>query len=292
MIPKEILKKVNLIEIQTRNIVNSLFAGEYHSAFKGQGMEFAEVREYQQGDDVRSIDWNVTARIGQPYIKIYDEERELTVLLVVDASASGAFGSALQMKGEIGVEISALLAFSAIKNNDRVGLLIFTDEVEVFIPPKKGRKHVLRVIRELLYFQPRSKGTSIAQTLQYLNRVMHRRSVVFLISDFFDFDYEQALQMIRRRHDLIAVNLVDPRERNLPDVGFITLQDAESGQQVVVDTHQVAVRELIALKQSAEEERQGQMFRKLGIDEIRVNTSESYVEPLVHFFRTRMQHRR
>ncbi len=292
MIPKEILKKVNLIEIQTRNIVNSLFAGEYHSAFKGQGMEFAEVREYQQGDDVRSIDWNVTARIGQPYIKIYDEERELTVLLVVDASASGAFGSALQMKGEIGVEISALLAFSAIKNNDRVGLLIFTDEVEVFIPPKKGRKHVLRVIRELLYFQPRSKGTSIAQALQYLNRVMHRRSVVFLISDFFDFDYEQALQMIRRRHDLIAVNLVDPRERNLPDVGFITLQDAESGQQVVVDTHQVSVRELFALKQSAEEERQGQMFRKLGIDEIRVNTSESYVEPLVHFFRTRMQHRR
>ncbi len=292
MIPKEILKKVNLIEIQTRNIVNSLFAGEYHSAFKGQGMEFAEVREYQQGDDVRSIDWNVTARIGQSYIKIYDEERELTVLLVVDASASGAFGSALQMKGEIGVEISALLAFSAIKNNDRVGLLIFTDEVEVFIPPKKGRKHVLRVIRELLYFQPRSKGTSIAQTLQYLNRVMHRRSVVFLISDFFDFDYEQALQMIRRRHDLIAVNLVDPRERNLPDVGFITLQDAESGQQVVVDTHQVSVRELFALKQSAEEERQGQMFRKLGIDEIRVNTSESYVEPLVHFFRTRMQHRR
>ena len=292
MIPKEILKKVNLIEIQTRNIVNSLFAGEYHSAFKGQGMEFAEVREYQQGDDVRSIDWNVTARIGQSYIKIYDEERELTVLLVVDASASGAFGSALQMKGEIGVEISALLAFSAIKNNDRVGLLIFTDEVEVFIPPKKGRKHVLRVIRELLYFQPRSKGTSIAQALQYLNRVMHRRSVVFLISDFFDFDYEQALQMIRRRHDLIAVNLVDPRERNLPDVGFITLQDAESGQQVVVDTHQVSVRELFALKQSAEEERQGQMFRKLGIDEIRVNTSESYVEPLVHFFRTRMQHRR
>ena len=292
MIPKEILKKVNLIEIQTRNIVNSLFAGEYHSAFKGQGMEFAEVREYQQGDDVRSIDWNVTARIGHPFIKVYDEERELTVLLAVDASASGAFGSALQMKGEIGVEISALLAFSAIKNNDRVGLLIFTDEVEVFIPPKKGRKHVLRVIRELLYFQPRSRGTSIAQALQYLNRVMHRRSVVFLISDFLDLDYEQALQMIRRRHDLIAVNLVDPRERNLPDVGFVTLQDAESGEQVVVDTHQDSVREFFALRQGLVEEEQGQLFRKLGIDEIRVNTSESYVEPLVHFFRTRMQHRR
>ena len=292
MIPKEILKKVNLIEIQTRNIVNSLFAGEYHSVFKGQGMEFAEVREYQQGDDVRSIDWNVTARIGHPFIKVYDEERELTVLLAVDASASGAFGSALQMKGEIGVEISALLAFSAIKNNDRVGLLIFTDEVEVFIPPKKGRKHVLRVIRELLYFQPRSRGTSIAQALQYLNRVMHRRSVVFLISDFLDLDYEQALQMIRRRHDLIAVNLVDPRERNLPDVGFVTLQDAESGEQVVVDTHQDSVREFFALRQGLVEEEQGQLFRKLGIDEIRVNTSESYVEPLVHFFRTRMQHRR
>ena len=292
MIPKEILKKVNLIEIQTRNIVNSLFAGEYHSVFKGQGMEFAEVREYQQGDDVRSIDWNVTARIGHPFIKVYDEERELTVLLVVDASASGAFGSALQMKGEIGVEISALLAFSAIKNNDRVGLLIFTDEVEVFIPPKKGRKHVLRVIRELLYFQPRSRGTSIVQALQYLNRVMHRRSVVFHISDFLDLDYEQALQMIRRRHDLIAVNLVDPRERNLPDVGFVTLQDAESGEQVVVDTHQASVREFFALRQGVEEEEQGQLFRKLGIDEIRVNTSESYVEPLVHFFRTRMQHRR
>ena len=191
MIPKEILEKVRLIEIRSRNIVNDLFAGEYHSAFKGRGMEFAEVREYLRGDDVRSIDWNVTARVGDPYVKVFDEEREQTVMLLVDASASGAFGSQQQMKGEIGVEISALLAFAAIKNNDRVGLLIFTDEVEVFVPPKKGRKHVLRVIRELLYFQPRGRRTSIADALEHLQRVLHRRSVVFVISDFLDEDYER-----------------------------------------------------------------------------------------------------
>ena len=291
MIPKEILKKVNLIEIQTRSMVNSLFAGEYHSVFKGQGVEFAEVREYQHGDDVRSIDWNVTARIGHPFIKVYDEERELTVVLVVDASASGAFGTGQQMKGEVGVEMSALLAFSAIKNNDRVGLLIFTDEVEVIIPPKKGRKHVLRVIRELLYFQPRGRGTSIAGALEYLNRVLHRRSVVFLISDFLDTGYEQALQLIRRRHDLIAISMVDPRERNLPDVGFVTLQDAESGEQVLIDTHHAEVRRYFAARQRREDEQRGQLFRRLGIDEVRVDTSRSYVEPLVHFFRKRMQRR-
>ncbi len=178
MIPKEIIEKVRLIEIRSRNIVNDLFAGEYHSAFKGRGMEFAEVREYQRGDDVRTIDWNVTARIGTPYVKVFDEEREQTVMLLVDASASGAFGSQRQMKGEVGVEISALLAFAAIKNNDRVGLLIFTDEVEVFVPPKKGRKHVLRVIRELLYFEPRGQRTSISGALDHLERVLHRRSIV------------------------------------------------------------------------------------------------------------------
>ena len=291
MIPKEILKKVDLIEIQTRSMVNSLFAGEYHSVFKGQGMEFAEVREYQRGDDVRSIDWNVTARVGHPFVKVYDEERELTVVLVVDASASGAFGSGQQMKGEIGVEISAVLAFSAIKNNDRVGLLIFTDEVEVFVPPKKGRKHVLRVIRELLYFQPRGRHTSIAGALEYLNRVLHRRSVVFLISDFLDANYERVLQLIRRRHDLIAVSIVDPRERNLPDVGFVVLQDAESGEQVLVDSHQPQLRAYFGARQHQEEAGRSQLFRKLGIDEIRIDTSQSYIDPLVHFFRTRMQRR-
>ncbi|MBT4503800.1 MAG: DUF58 domain-containing protein [Gemmatimonadetes bacterium] len=289
MIPKEILDKVRLIEIQTRSVVNELFAGEYHSVFKGRGMEFAEVREYQQGDDVRSIDWNVTARVGTPFVKMYDEERELTVMLVVDASASGAFGSEEQMKGEVGVEISALLAFSAIKNNDRVGLLIFTDEVEVFIPPKKGRKHVLRVIRELLYFQPQGRGTSIAGALEYLERVIHRRSVVFILSDFLDADYQRVLQLVARRHDLIAVNLFDPRERQLPDVGFISLQDAESGGQLLVDTRNPRVRERFAEEQRGEEEQRSRAFRKLGIDEIFIDSTKSYIEPLVQFFRTRMR---
>jgi uncharacterized protein (DUF58 family) len=289
MIPKEILKKVHLIEIRTSSMVNALFAGEYHSVFKGQGMEFAEVREYQHGDEIRSIDWNVTARVGRPFIKVFDEERELTVMLVVDASASGSFGSKDQMKGEIGVEISAVLAFAAIKNNDRVGLLIFTDEVEVFVPPKKGRRHVLRVIRELLYFKPRGRKTSIATALEYMDRVVHRRSVVFVLSDFFDTNYQQALQRLRRRHDLIAIRLSDPRERQLPAVGFLQLHDAETGEQLLVDTGSPQVREAYALGERRAVRERTRMFRKLGIDEIRLDTTESYVEPLVRFFKTRMR---
>ena len=255
-------------------------------------MEFSEVREYQQGDDIRAIDWNVTARVGEPFVKIFNEERELTVMLVVDASASGTFGSAGQMKGEVGVEISALLAFAAIKNNDRVGLLIFTDEVEVFVPPKKGRKHVLRVIRELLYFRPRGRGTSITTAMQYLDRVSHRRSVAFLISDYQDSDYERALQRIARRHDLIAVSLEDPREAVLPPVGFITLEDAETGEQVVVDSRSDEFRDYFTGQAKARNERRGQFFLKSGIDEIYVDTSISYIEPLVAFFHTRMQRMR
>lgn len=289
MIPKEILDKVRLIEIHTRSMVNNLFAGEYHSVFKGRGMEFAEAREYQAGDDVRHIDWNVTARVGAPFIKVFDEERELTVMLLVDASASGAFGSQQQMKGEIAVEVSALLAFSAIKNNDRVGLLIFTDEVEVFVPPKKGRKHVLRVIRELLYFQPQGRKTSISGALEYLGRVLHRRSVVFLVSDFLDRGYETALRHLSRRHDLIAVSLSDPREWRLPDVGFINLQDAETGEQVLVDSGDRGVREFFAAEQRAEAERRATLFRKTGVDEIAIDASKPYVDPLIHFFRARMQ---
>ena len=289
MIPKEILKKVHLIEIRTSSMVNALFAGEYHSVFKGQGMEFAEVREYQHGDEIRSIDWNVTARVGRPFVKIFDEERELTVMLVVDASASGSFGSKEQMKGEIGVEVSAVLAFAAIKNNDRVGLLIFTDEVEVFVPPKKGRRHVLRVIRELLYFKPRGRKTSIATALEYMDRVVHRRSVVFVLSDFFDTKYQQALQRLTRRHDLIAIRLSDPRERQLPPVGFLQLHDAETGEQLLVDTGSPQVREAYALGERQVVQERTRMFRKLGIDEIRLDTTESYVEPLVRFFKTRMR---
>ena len=289
MIPKEILDKVRLIEIRTRNMMNNLFAGEYHSVFKGRGMEFAEAREYQPGDDVRHIEWNVTARVGRPFIKVFDEEREMTVMLLVDVSASGAFGSQQQMKGEVGVEVSALLAFSAIQNNDRVGLLIFTDEVEVFVPPKKGRKHVLRVIRELLYFQPQGRRTSIAGALEYLGRVLHRRSVVFVVSDFQDKGYETALRHLSRRHDLIAVSLSDPREWRLPDVGFINLQDAETGEQVLVDSGHQGVREFYAAEQAAAVERRGVLFRKTGVDEIAIDATKPYVDPLIHFFRARMK---
>ncbi|MEC7225251.1 MAG: DUF58 domain-containing protein [Candidatus Latescibacterota bacterium] len=291
MIPKEILEKVRLIEIRSRNVVNDLFAGEYHSAFKGRGMEFAEVREYLRGDDVRTIDWNVTARTGSPYVKVFDEEREQTVMLLVDASASGAFGSARQMKGEVGVEISALLAFAAIKNNDRVGLLIFTDVVEVFVPPKKGRKHVLRVIRELLYFQPQGKRTSITSALDYLEKVLHRRSVVFLISDFIDEHYERSLQLMKRRHDLVAVSLFDPRERALPDVGFINLQDAETGEQFLVDSGRQEVRAYFARQQEQEDERRRALFLRNGVDEVSIDITKSYVDPLVRLFHARVRKR-
>ncbi len=291
MIPKEILEKVRLIEIRSRNVVNDLFAGEYHSAFKGRGMEFAEVREYLRGDDVRTIDWNVTARTGSPYVKVFDEEREQTVMLLVDASASGAFGSVRQMKGEVGVEISALLAFAAIKNNDRVGLLIFTDVVEVFVPPKKGRKHVLRVIRELLYFQPQGKRTSITNALDYLEKVLHRRSVVFLISDFIDEHYERSLQLMRRRHDLVAVSLFDPRERALPDVGFINLQDAETGEQFLVDSGRQEVRAYFARQQEQEDERRRALFLHNGVDEVSIDITKSYVDPLVRLFHARVRRR-
>ena len=291
MIPEEILEKVRLIEIRSRNVVNDLFAGEYNSAFKGRGMEFAEVREYLRGDDVRTIDWNVTARTGSPYVKVFDEEREQTVMLLVDASASGAFGSVQQMKGEVGVEISALLAFAAIKNNDRVGLLIFTDEVEVFIPPKKGRKHVLRVIRELLYFQPQGKRTSITSALDYLDRVLHRRSVVFLISDFIDEDYERPLQLTRRRHDVVAVSIFDPRERALPDVGFINLQDAETGEQFLVDSSRREVRAYFAQQQEKEDQQKRALFRRNGIDEVSIDITKSYVDPLVRLFHERVRRR-
>ena len=236
MIPKEILKKVKRIEITTRGLVNDVFSGEYHSVFKGRGMEFSEVREYQIGDDIRTIDWNVTARMGHPFVKIFEEERELTVMLIVDVSSSGNFGTHSRMKGEIAIEICALLAFSAIKNNDKVGLIIFTDAIEKFIPPKKGKSHVLRVLRELLYHEPKGRQTDIGKTLEYLNRVTKRRSVVFLVSDFINTGYEKALQIANRRHDIVAITVTDPREMNMPDVGFIRLEDAETGEVVLVDT--------------------------------------------------------
>ncbi len=287
MVPAEILKKVRRIEIRTRHLVNTVFSGEYHSVFKGQGVVFAEVRDYQMGDDIRTIDWNVTARMGHPFVKVFDEERELTVMLMVDASASADFGTVDQMKGEIGVEICALLAFSAIQNNDRVGLIIFTDDVEAFIPPKKGKKHVLRVIRELLYFRPSRRGTDIGAALDYLGRVTTRRSVVFLISDFMDSGYEAALRVANRRHDLVTIALKDPREAVLPDVGIVELEDAETGEEILVDTSDSELRTSFARFSRGAVEARDRLFRTIGIDTIDVNTNASYVEPLMRFFKMR-----
>lgn len=286
-VPTEILRKVRRIEFRTRRLVNSVFAGEYHSVFRGHGMAFAEVRDYQPGDDVRTIDWNVTARMGHPYVKVFDEERELTVMLMVDASASGDFGTVRQMKGEIAVEICALLAFSAIQNNDRVGLIIFTDDVEVFIPPKKGRKHVLRVIRELLYFRPSRRGTNVAAALDYLNRVTTRRSVVFLVSDLMDEGYEKSLRVAGRRHDVVPVVVQDPRERHLPDIGLVLLEDAETGEEILVDTSDIVARSAFAKSAEEADERRRKVFGQMGLDVVEVSTEESYVDPLMAFFRMR-----
>ncbi len=287
MIPKEILKKVRRIEISTRGLVNELFSGEYHSVFKGRGMDFSEVREYQIGDEIRSIDWNVTARTGHPFVKVFREERELTVMLLVDASGSGDFGSLNQAKGEIAVEICALLAFSAIKNNDKVGLIIFTDQVEKFIPPRKGRKHVLRVLRELLYFRPRHKGTDIGAVLEYLNRVQRRRSVTFLVSDFLGENFDKQLRVAGRRHDMIVVRIGDPREEELPSVGLLELEDAESGEHVVVNTSDPRIRALFRKNVLQRQAALNQLLKQIGIDRIDIRTDRGYVEPLIRFFQQR-----
>ncbi len=287
MIPKEILEKVRRIEIRTNNLVNSVFSGEYQSVFKGRGMEFSEVREYQQGDDIRTIDWNVTARMGHPFVKKFVEERELTVMLLVDASSSGEFGTVKQMKGEIAVEICALLAFSAIKNNDRVGLIIFTDEIEKFIPPKKGRKHVLRVIRELLYFQPKRNQTDISAALTYLRNVVNRRSVVFLVSDFMAKGYEKALKVAHHRHDIIAITITDPREMKLPKLGFIQLEDAETGEEILIDTSDPQLRESFFGLSSKERRERDKLFRSINVDQIDIITDRSYIKPLMQFFKMR-----
>ena len=287
MIPKEILKKVRRIEITTRGLVNDVFSGEYHSVFKGRGMEFSEVREYQIGDDIRTIDWNVTARYGHPFVKIFEEERELTVMLMVDASSSGEFGTFERMKGEIAIEICALLAFSAIKNNDKVGLIIFTDKVEKFIAPRKGKSHVLRVLRELLYFKPEEKKTDIGAALEYLSRVIRRRSVVFLVSDFMSKDYEQAMRIANKRHDMVAIHMVDPRELELPNIGYIELEDAETGEEILLDTSDGQVRQLFAMETSNAMIQREKLFKSMNVDSIDIRTDQSYIEPLIKFFRIR-----
>ncbi len=287
MIPREILKQVRRVEIATRGLVNEIFSGEYHSVFKGRGMNFAEVREYQYGDDIRAIDWNVTARTGAPFVKVFDEERELTVMLVVDVSASGEFGSRTRMKGELAVEICAVLAFSAITNNDKVGLIIFSDRIEKFVPPRKGRRHVLRVLRELLYFKPEGRGTDVAGALEYLARVVRRRAVVFVVSDFLATGYRKALAVAGRRHDTIVIRMSDPREQQLPAVGFVELEDAETGEQVTVNLSDPVFR--AAFEQDVAETRTAREreFRKTGVDVIEITTDRPYTDRLMRFFRER-----
>ena len=292
MISKELAKKVRYIQIMTNKAVNDVLAGEYHSVFKGQGMEFDEVREYQPGDEIRTIDWNVTARTGHPYVKRFREERELTLLFLVDLSASGRFGSVKNMKNEVATELCALLAFSAIKNNDKVGLVVFSEEVEMFIPPAKGTTHVLRLISELLSFEPKKKGTSLRAGLDYAARILNRRSIVFLISDFFDKDYDRTLRILSRRHDLIALAVNDPREYELPDVGLLDLQDAETGATVTIDTGSAAIRREYAAAGRARAEGLRESLRSMDIDLIEVGTSHDYLLDLIRFFKRRERQKR
>ena len=288
---KEILKKIQRIEIFTNRLVNTTFAGEYESVFKGQGITFDEVREYQVGDEIRTIDWNVTARMGQAYIKQYVEERELVMMLVVDMSGSTSFGSIDETKAEIAAEIAALLAFAAIKNNDKVGLICFTDTVEHFVAPRKGKRHVLRVVRDILHFQPKQPGTNIETALAFTDRVLKPHSVVFLISDFKDSGYEKQLRLSSKRHSLIAITLQDRREIELPDVGLIELEDAESGERVLVDTRSEAARHhYTELNRRADAERR-QVFRANQVDSIHIRTDEPYIKPLIQFFRQRASRR-
>jgi uncharacterized protein (DUF58 family) len=287
MIPKEILRKVRQIEIRTSRLVDSVLGGEYNSAFRGRGMEFEEVREYQPGDEVRTIDWNVTARAGHPFVKTYREERELTVVTVVDVSPSERFGSGSQQKVELAAEFSAVVSFSAIRNGDKVGTVFFTDRVEKYIPPKKGKKHVLRVIRELLTFQPESKGTNVEEALRFLAKVLRRKATVFLISDFLATDFERALAAVGSKHDVIAVRTSDPREARFPDVGLITLQDAETGEVVVVDSKSSRIRQLFESRGEAERSSQDQLLRSLRIDELELTTGKPYINDLSRFFRMR-----
>jgi len=292
MIPREILKKVRRIEISTRGLVNEVFSGEYHSAFKGRGMSFAEVREYQYGDDIRAIDWNVTARSGAPFVKIFEEERELTVMLVVDVSASGDFGTRERMKGEVAVEICALLAFSAIKNNDKVGLVIFSDHVEKFVPPRKGRRHVLRVLRELLFHRPQGRGTDITTALEYLNHVQRKRSTAFLVSDFRDRGFEKALAVAGRRHDLVAVRVGDLREKEIPPLGFVELEDPETGERVVVNTSSAKFRAEFTERSKKVRHELDRTLRRSKVDIIDIETGVPYVQPLMRFFQERMRRHR
>ncbi|MBT8399246.1 MAG: DUF58 domain-containing protein [Rhodothermia bacterium] len=291
MIPKELFRKIRQIEIRTKGLVNNVFGGEYHSAFKGQGIEFSEVRPYQVGDDIRSIDWNVSARMGETYVKIFEEEREQTVMLAVDVSGSNNFGSHGKFKREIAAEICAIVAFSAIQNSDKVGLLLFSDQIELFVPPKKGKRHVLRLIRDLFAHERESQRTSIAMAAEHLIHVLRRHSVVLLISDFIDSGFEKPLRALARRHDVVAVHLQDPRERDLPDVGLVEFTDAETGRNLIVDTGSARVREAFAQNAQGREQQLADLFRRIQLDRVEIDTAEGYIDPLIEFFRRRNRSR-
>ena len=284
---QELFKKVRKIEIKTRGLSKHIFSGEYHSVFKGRGMAFSEVREYQFGDDIRNIDWNVTARFNHPFVKIFEEERELTVMLLIDVSGSNLFGTQGQLKQEIVTEIAATLSFSAIQNNDKVGVIFFSDKIEKFIPPKKGSSHILRIIRELIDFRAENSGTNIAEALRYLTNVIKKRATVFLISDFMDDGFGKAVQIANHKHDLIAIRVTDRRETDMPNVGMVRMLDAETGKQMWVDTGNAAVRRQLRQWANRKSRELDTLFSKLGVDMVKVYTGEDYVRPLMNMFRKR-----
>ncbi len=284
---KDLLKKVRKIEIKTRGLSRQIFAGEYHSAYKGRGMTFSEVREYQYGDDIRSIDWNVTARFNHPYIKVFEEERELTVMLLIDVSGSGDFGTREQLKRGLITEIAAVLSFSAIENNDKIGVILFSDRVEKFIPPQKGRKHILRIIRELLDFKAQSQGTDISESLRFLTNAIKKRCTAFLISDFRDKGYARSLQIANNKHDVAALHVYDRRETSLPAVGLLRVLDAETGMERWIDTSSSKLRESYAMKWESHKEMMKEIFSRAGVDSVSIETGEDYVKPLIRLFKLR-----
>jgi uncharacterized protein (DUF58 family) len=292
MIPKEITSQVKHIEIKATRLVNDLFGGEYESVFKGRGMEFSEVREYVPGDEIRTIDWNVTARSQQPFVKKFVEERELTVIFVVDGSQSLHFGSQEKLKSTLAAEIAGLLAFSAIRNNDKVGLLIHTDHVEKFVPPKKGKSNVLRLVREILYYQPKHKETKLSVALEHLYRMLTRNAVIFVISDFIDRGFEKALKILNQKHDLVAIQISDAREMNIPPCGWMELEDAETGKTLLVNTNSKTFRMHYEKVSRRRQQELDMLFKLIGVDAIRIDSSSSYINPLIKFFKKRERRRR
>ncbi len=287
MSTSSLLKKVRKIEIKSKGLSNHIFAGEYHTAFKGKGMAFSEVREYQTGDDVRFIDWNVTARYNNPFVKIFEEEREMTVMLLIDVSGSGNFGTKKQFKRELLTEISAVLAFSAIKNNDKVGVIFFSDQIEKFIPPKKGKTHILRIIREVLIFHPKSQGTNVGQALKYFNSVIKKRSICFILSDFMSEEFKKPLNIASRKHDVIGLRIYDDREESLPNVGLIPIEDTETKEILFIDSTNKKIRDYFKIERNKDTKKIVDTFKSSGLDLININTGSDYVLPLINFFKNR-----